>query len=489
MKRFISLLLALVLCTGVLAGICFAKDYAKPDECAPEAANIVVTHAGDATAKYYFSELSGDLINWATQKLSGDTIIALTKDYTVEKTNGQVRFYIQHTKGEWYNSAPDAKDLIFDLGGHTLSYTGDQNLFRITRYGITVKNGTIEYDSIRSVFSIGNSTEQTATSNGTTLYEPELNLEDVEIYHNGTGASSSIVTSNMHGTIVNVKDSVLWTAKKPVMEISKTDQSNISWYKPYTGAAKVSVNIENSTVGSGGNYPVTLTDKFELGTDTFALNVKNSTLVTNVKSGKIIADAAAETLNSNGQEATVEENWSKMVSHGTLEGTAYVYGDTSVKLPFTDVAENAWYYTFVRDLYSAKIIAGMTETTFVPEGTLTYGQALKLVTLAVGAPEQAAIDAHWASGYLNYAMGQGWLYEEVNLDSKISRLQFCQIAAAAAGIMEQPESNPFKDTADGAVLALYKAGIINGMTADTFSPDSSLTRAQISKIICGIIAK
>ena len=48
---------------------------------------------------------------------------------------------------------------------------------------------------------------------------------------------------------------------------------------------------------------------------------------------------------------------------------------------------------------------------------------------------------------------------------------------------EQPENNPFEDTDDTAVLALNKAGVINGMTETTFEPTGILTRAQIAKII------
>ena len=79
--------------------------------------------------------------------------------------------------------------------------------------------------------------------------------------------------------------------------------------------------------------------------------------------------------------------------------------------------------------------------------------------------------------------GKGWLTEDVNLDGSITRLTFCQIAAKAKSLTEQPENNPFEDTDDTAVLALNKAGVINGMTATTFEPTGILTRAQIAKII------
>ena len=53
-------------------------------------------------------------------------------------------------------------------------------------------------------------------------------------------------------------------------------------------------------------------------------------------------------------------------------------------LAFTDVKESDWYYTYVKDLVADGTVNGMTATTFAPNGTLTYGQALKLITLGVG---------------------------------------------------------------------------------------------------------
>ena len=152
-------------------------------------------------------------------------------------------------------------------------------------------------------------------------------------------------------------------------------------------------------------------------------------------------------------------------------------------LKFTDVKESDWYYTYVKDLVEDGTVNGMTATTFAPNGTLTYGQALKLITLGVGEKEPAKSGSHWASGYLTLAKEKGWLSEDVNLDGTITRLQLCRIAAKAKNLTAQPESNPFKDTSDKDVLALNKAGVIAGMTATEFKPEGLLTRAQIAKII------
>ena len=156
------------------------------------------------------------------------------------------------------------------------------------------------------------------------------------------------------------------------------------------------------------------------------------------------------------------------------------------KMAFTDVAQADWFYEFVKEMYEEGIINGMTETSFAPKGNLTWGQALKLVTLAIGEKEQAA-GTHWASGYMALAKEKGWLTKDVDLNANITRKEFCQVAAKAKGLTEQPSYNPFTDTASREVMALYNAGVINGMTESTFEPDSLLTRAQISKIIALLV--
>ena len=210
-------------------------------------------------------------------------------------------------------------------------------------------------------------------------------------------------------------------------------------------------------------------------------------------SATYIVAADGTLVNSNGKKvaAADDKTYTKLHSNDFFFALrpCQAYDDMTVeakaseKLPFTDVKEADWFYTYVKDLYNDGTVNGMTATTFVPNGNLTYGQALKLIVCALGHGEQASTGGHWASGYLKFAQDKGWIAGDVDLNGNVTRLAFCQIAAKAKNLTEQPASNPFKDTNDTAVLALNKAGVINGMSADTFSPNGLLTRAQISKII------
>ena len=156
-------------------------------------------------------------------------------------------------------------------------------------------------------------------------------------------------------------------------------------------------------------------------------------------------------------------------------------------LPFSDVPSNIWYYTYVKDLYDSKVINGTTATTFSPQGTVTFGQALKLILLAAGYEEQAPT-THWASGYYRLASQKGFLPSNLNLtlDQPITRLQIASIAVRTLGLTRTSSKSPFSDTTDQSALILYDYGVFTGVETETgllFKPNDNITRAEVSAVI------
>jgi len=159
-------------------------------------------------------------------------------------------------------------------------------------------------------------------------------------------------------------------------------------------------------------------------------------------------------------------------------------GDVS----YSDVSESNWFYTYVKDLSDKGIVHGYPNGTFVPSGTLTCGEALKLILLTAGYQEQKATEEHWASGYLEMAVSKGFVEsgEITDLDKPITRLMIAHITAKALCFLESDIESPFEDTTDGYVLSLYKHGIVEGST-DTgvrlFKPDDNISRAEVSTVV------
>lgn len=152
--------------------------------------------------------------------------------------------------------------------------------------------------------------------------------------------------------------------------------------------------------------------------------------------------------------------------------------------PFKDVKVSSWFGKYVIDLYNDGIINGTSATTYAPNDTLTWAAALKLLLVSNGDLKAAdATGADWSKNAIAKAAELGLVAADLDGAKAISRLEFCQVAAKLNKLAESKTESKFTDCADGYVMALVDAKVIDGMTATTFEPDASLTRAQIAKII------
>lgn len=152
--------------------------------------------------------------------------------------------------------------------------------------------------------------------------------------------------------------------------------------------------------------------------------------------------------------------------------------------PFKDVKTSAWYGSYVIDLYNDGIINGTSATTYVPNDTLTWGAALKLLLVSNGdLKAEDATGADWLKNTMAKAVELGIAPEDADGKALITRLAFCQTAAKLNKLAESKTESPFTDCTDGYVMALVDAKVINGMTETTFEPSATLTRAQIAKIL------
>ena len=155
--------------------------------------------------------------------------------------------------------------------------------------------------------------------------------------------------------------------------------------------------------------------------------------------------------------------------------------------PFTDIKTTNWAFNYVINLYEDGIINGTSATTYTPDAKLTWAQALKLLLVSSGdLKAEDAVGADWAKNTMAKAVELALVdadFSDKNGDEAITRLAFCQVAAKLNKMAESKTDSKFIDCADGYVMALVDAKVIDGMTENTFEPDGLLTRAQIAKII------
>lgn len=177
---------------------------------------------------------------------------------------------------------------------------------------------------------------------------------------------------------------------------------------------------------------------------------------------------------------------------------------------FTDLATAAWAKEAITALYNKGIINGKAESTFAPNDEITRAEFAKIVVKAFGLEDTSANtsdlkDVHagdWFYTAVCSAYNKGIIkgYEDgtFGVNDKITRQDMAVIlhrAAKVAGktIAEVKPAVSFEDAGDIAVYAveavstLQKGGVINGMTATTFAPKATATRAQAAQMIYGIV--
>ena len=146
----------------------------------------------------------------------------------------------------------------------------------------------------------------------------------------------------------------------------------------------------------------------------------------------------------------------------------------------SDVPEDSWFYTDVMTLAESGVIGGYPDGTYRPTKKVTTGEALKMILLAAGYPEPEPAASHWARGYLNFAIEQGFLtrYEDISdLDVNMTRGLVAKLAANALGLSDPGTYGTFTDTDSPYVEALCAAGIVGRYPDGPYRPGASLSRA------------
>ena len=152
--------------------------------------------------------------------------------------------------------------------------------------------------------------------------------------------------------------------------------------------------------------------------------------------------------------------------------------------PFKDVKTTSWYFNYMIHLYEDGVISGTSATTYTPDAKLSWAASLKLLLVSHGDLKAAdATGADWSKNVIAKAAELGLAAADLDGTKAISRLEFCQVAAKLNKLAESKTESKFTDCTDGYVMALVDAKVIDGMTATTFEPSATLTRAQIAKII------
>lgn len=176
----------------------------------------------------------------------------------------------------------------------------------------------------------------------------------------------------------------------------------------------------------------------------------------------------------------------------------------AVDAPFVDVASDFWASDYILEMHKAGIINGMGDNKFEPNGSVTKGQFVKMITAAAGIKAGAAADGeHWAAPFVKAAKDASLIndaiaMETADLDQSISREQMASIVAAAAKYKEVSVTDEKTNFTDEAAISDWAKndvqtaaalGIITGFEEGDFKPAEGATRAQAATMLSRLMAK
>ena len=173
---------------------------------------------------------------------------------------------------------------------------------------------------------------------------------------------------------------------------------------------------------------------------------------------------------------------------------------------FSDVAESAWYYSYVTDLASKGIITGYPDGTFAPQGNITRAEFIKLLVQCMGYEltnndvfEDVTKDdpKDWYYTYVSAAADNKVISvedygKEFKGDEKIKREEVAALIIKATGAETGKYASPYVDTVDKNVVALYAICLMQGTVDDKsgdryFFPDWNITRAEVSTVFSRLL--
>ena len=175
-------------------------------------------------------------------------------------------------------------------------------------------------------------------------------------------------------------------------------------------------------------------------------------------------------------------------------------------LPFTDVADTAWYADAVQYVYENGLMTGVSESEFAPDGTATRGQIVTILWRLAGSPvvnyamRYADVDeGAWYGEAVRWAASTGVVtgYSESSFgpNDAITREQLAAIlyryiktqGQGFTGMWYFPlrydDAASISSWADEAMHWCVMKGLLNGTSETTLSPQLTATRAQLAAIL------
>ncbi len=172
---------------------------------------------------------------------------------------------------------------------------------------------------------------------------------------------------------------------------------------------------------------------------------------------------------------------------------------------YSDLPTTHWAYESVNTLSEKGVINGFEDGSFKPENTVTREQFIKMLVSAFELSGEAECDfidvenGRWSETFVKIAVANG-ITNGVSADvfapeatvtrqdAAVMLYRVCNVKnIALSGKTELTDGDTVSDYAKESVSSLAGAGIINGFEDGSFKPFGALTRGQAAKLICALL--
>lgn len=177
---------------------------------------------------------------------------------------------------------------------------------------------------------------------------------------------------------------------------------------------------------------------------------------------------------------------------------------------FADVSSGDWYFSYVTEMYTRRLMLGVSDTEFAPNDNLTRAMFVTVLYRAAGSPAAGkssfadVADGEWYAAAVAWAQANGIVNGETETtfapDGTITREQAAAIMLRYAvyggrAIDENADISAYTDfgsmsdyAADG-IRYVIATGIMTGKTDTTFNSLDNMTRAETAAVIVRMLSK
>lgn len=177
---------------------------------------------------------------------------------------------------------------------------------------------------------------------------------------------------------------------------------------------------------------------------------------------------------------------------------------------FLDVADNAWYHDSVYAAVDMGLFTGVSDNYFQPDGSMTRAMLVTVLWRLEGSPAAGSADFADVANGSWYDKAVAWANKEGIVtgisdasfapNAAITREQMATMlyryakylglnTAAKADLSDYADADKISAYAVDAMAWAVRAGLINGVTADTLAPAGTATRAQVATILVRFVEK